>query len=532
MPNCPDVAAASSRPDLSTVHGPVEIVLTIHDRDLCEELAGHADEKNRHDFAVDALRIGVLAMRQAQGRLDADRVRAESDRLVENLGQVLEEHKSLLGNQLVGTLKEYFDPESGRFNERVERLTRPDGELERILRKQVGQGESELALTLATFLGENSPLMELLDPDGTDGFLSTLTDLVEKSATEQREKILGEFSLDNREGALSRLVNELAERHGKVGEALSKQIGEVVEEFSLDNDQSALSRLVTRVERAQRQISNEFSLDDDSSALARMRRELLEVFNKQKEAGDRFQKEVVETLAAMNARREEAGRSTRHGEVFESDVFLFLQTRSQGAGDVATPTGATTGQIKSCKVGDVVIELGREHVAAGARVVVEAKEKVGYSLQAALEELHRARENRAAEAGLFVFSRSATPEGLEPLSRHGCDVVVSWDASDPSTDVILIAGLEIARALCTQAQATGDLEEADLEGIDRAILEIERQASGLDEIKRFAETIKNNSEKILKRNAIVSDGLRKQVESLREKTGVLSVLLADRSQAA
>jgi SMC interacting uncharacterized protein involved in chromosome segregation len=80
---------------------------------------------------------------------------------------------------------------------------------------------------------------------------------------EEQKHILGEFSLDNDQGALKRLVNELTQANGKLKTDLASEIGSVVQEFSLDKEDSALSRLVKRVEEAQETITKEFSLDED-----------------------------------------------------------------------------------------------------------------------------------------------------------------------------------------------------------------------------------------------------------------------------
>jgi hypothetical protein len=206
------------------------------------------------------------------------------------------------------------------------------------------------------------------------------------------------------------------------------------------------------VEQTQRQISSEFSLDEEGSALARMRRDLLEVLNQQQQANNQFQREVVEALAVVTARRQEADRSTRHGDTFESAAFSLILARSQRAGDIATCTRSTTGLIKNCKVGDSVVELGPDHAAAGARVVIEAKENASSTLAGALVEMEIARKNRGAAVGLFIFSSRTAPQGLEPLARYGNDVVIVWDAEKPATDVVLIAGLEVTRALCARAK--------------------------------------------------------------------------------
>lgn len=495
----------------------IDLALTVSDPELVEEIAAYPAGRARDEFVAGALRIGILALKQAQGRLDADVIRNESDRLMAELEHRLAEHRQSVTLQLATSLKEYFDPESGRFNERIERLVRKDGELELLLRRQIGVDDSELGKTLTRHLGEDSPLMKRLSPDQSKGILGSMAATLSSALDGQRETILEEFSLDNKESALSRLVGELTERHGKLGRDLQGSIENVVGEFSLDNEDSALSRLVRRVELAQKQISSEFSLDERSSALARMKRELLEVLENQRKASREFQEEVRAALTAMAARKEEALRSPRHGEDFESEVFRVLQNECQKSGDVVTHTGQTTGRIKNCKVGDCLIELGPESLAAGARIVVEAKESANYNLAQALEEIETGRKNRDARVGLFAFSRRNAPEGLKPLARYGADVVLVWDAEDPASDVFLQAALSVTRALCTRARVQHEEQEADFESIDRAVREIEKQAGGLDEIVRFTGTIKSNSEKILERARIMQAALRKQVEILDEK---------------
>jgi hypothetical protein len=74
-----------------------------------------------------------------------------------------------IDRNMVSALKQYFDPKSGHFTERGARLVRKDGDLERVLRQQIGGGESsELAGALAKRTGEASPLMRRLDPQDAE----------------------------------------------------------------------------------------------------------------------------------------------------------------------------------------------------------------------------------------------------------------------------------------------------------------------------------------------------------------------------
>ena len=367
--------------------------------------------------------------------------------------------------------------------------------------------------------------MRVLDPDSTGGLITKLTRSTEATLTEQREKILGEFSLDNGESALNRLVSELQKNHGDVGKALEERIDSVVGEFSLDKEDSALSRLMNRVEGAQRQISSQFSLDEEGSALARMRKELLEVIEKEHKSNSEFQLEVMKALTEMTARKQEAQRGTQHGLDFEDAVFNFVNER-QPEGDTATRTGNTTGRIRNNKKGDCVIKLGPERAAPGAQIVVEAKEDQSYTLQRALTEIEEARKNRDSSSGVFVFSKRTAPgDILEPLARYGDDVVVIWDTEDPATDAYLGAALSIAKALCARGVAGNGVLGIDIEALEKAIREIERQAGGLEEITRSAEAIDGHVGRILDRARIMRNGLDRQVSVLDEKVGGLKELL-------
>jgi hypothetical protein len=323
----------------------------------------------------------------------------------------LSEHAAVVSDRLSLTLKEYFDPQSGRFQERVDRLIQRDGELEQVLRRQIGNDDSELGRTLTSHFGAESELMKLLDPARSHGLLASLKSTLDEQLTQQREHVLSQFSLDNREGALVKFITELDEHRSKLSTNLDNKIGELVREFSLDDDASALSRLRSMLENTNAAIHGHLSLDDEQSALARLKRELLTLLKDQAETNQKFQEEVKTTLRSMQARREEADRSTRHGLEFEDALFEMVLRQSQKVGDVARHTGNTTGLIRNCKVGDCVIELGPESAAPGALVTLEAKEKSNYDLTAARAETEQARKNRGAQVGLFVFSQKTAHAG-------------------------------------------------------------------------------------------------------------------------
>lgn len=531
------------------------LTLTVEDPDTIAELCRHPEGEFREQFALNALRIGVLALRQARGEIDGEQIRREGEKLLLALQHQFSEHASQVNQRLGGALKEYFDPESGRFPERLNRVLQKDGELEMVLRRQIGQQDSELVRTLTTHIGTDSPLMKLLSPDESRGLLNALREMVQEQLNVQQGQVLQEFSLDYKDGALSRLIAELTASQGKLTENLDLKIQDVVREFSLDAEDSAINRLLRNVDRAQKTITKEFSLDEqgsalsrlkqmlettqqaidgnltldkDTSALSRLRKEMFEILERHSKTNQEFQAEVKVTLGQMVARKEEAARSTQHGIAFEEAVSLFLAHEARQCGDIATPTGSVTGLISHCRVGDCVIELGPDSAAPGAQIVVEAKEKDNYRLSEARSEIEMARKNRDSQVGLFIYSRHTAPPELlaATLLRHGQDVFVIWDAEETASDLFLRTALTLARALCIRAGKQSSAQTADFQAIDEAILEIEKRTEGLSEIETSAKTIQNGSEKILKRVELSRKALTQQVAVLREKLLDLKSLAA------
>lgn len=539
----PTIDASPATPD---GHLPLalHLELVLQDAEMIRELTAHPEGRAREEYAVRALKIGLLALQQARGQIDAESVQRAGDRLLQELDSRLQHHAHGLTQQLASSLKEYFDPDSGRLQERITRLIRKDGELEEVLRRQIGQNDSELHKTLLNHFGHESPLMKMLSPKESEGLLRLLNDTISNALMDQRAKVLTEFSLDNKESALSRLIQHLTENNVGLTKNLQSRIDDVVKEFSLDKKDSALSRLVEEVTKAKDSIHHQFSLDNpdsamsrmqmqlasasekiddhltldkETSALARLKRELTEMLYKHHETVQKFQEEVKVALAEMRKAKEVSERSTLHGRSFEQSVYALLQQEAQAHGEVASFVGHEAGLIAKAKVGDIVIELGADAAAAGARIVFEAKEDASYRLDKARLEIVEARKNRDAGVGVFVFSAKTAPAGIEPFQRQGDDLFVVWDSEDARTDLYLQAALMVARALCTRKAKHLEACTADFTGMEKAINEIEQRSEKLEEIHTWATTIHNNSDKIIKSMTKNRAVIMEQVEILRQR---------------
>ena len=396
MADSPDLVSSNSRgvksplsinAVVASTENAIALELLIEDREVVAELKKYSDGSARIAFALSALRIGILALRQAQGQLDAETLRSEGDHLLSEMKQELQSRVSEIDTRVASTLKQYFDPQSGYFTERVERLVKKDGDLERVLRDQIGDAEnSELARALAKRIGETSPLMRRLDPEDAESITKSIEASVKEVLEQEQINILTEFSLDNPNGALTRVVQQLEEKNGKLGGNIEKQIKEAVREFSLDDENSALSRLVKKVEDAKNRITEEFSeanqhsainklnsaltatknsieenltLDNEHSALARMKKQLNDVLDDMRTKNAQFQEDVSTKLGALIAKRQEAQRSTAHGNEFEKDFCSFIQNEVQKTEISSQRLGKRLGRFQSARKAMVSSKLAQ-----------------------------------------------------------------------------------------------------------------------------------------------------------------------------
>jgi hypothetical protein len=523
----------------------VRLALCITDPEVVHELGQHDEGRERDAFAKHALRIGVVALRHASGALDAQSIQREGERLLGAVRDALSAHTSQTSSSVARLLGAYLDPATGSLPQRLEQLTKRDGEIELLLAKHLDGDRSTIAQTLARQVGQESALFKILSPTQADGLVATLSRAIDEALRLQREDVLREFSRDRPESALSRLVADITKANGALRGELAGDVAAVTGALSLENDQGPLARFVARVEKAQRSILEQFSLDCEGSAIRRLaatlddtrttmknsltlddpasplsllRKELMDAVGMFADSNARFQSDVHATLATFRVRREEAARSSLHGHTFEYAAGEVLQLDAQHAGDICDRLSGTPGR-EGRKTGDYVLTLGPESAAPGMRIVCECKADKGYTESKALDEIGLARKNRDARIGVFIVARESATEGFSPLRRVGTDILVVWDAEDPTTDVYLKAALSIARALVVEQHRASDRSEADVREVEQSIRAIERLAVTVESIAHDARNIVKKGTKIGKAAEGVRERLVEEVERLRGVVG-------------
>lgn len=492
----------------------IELQLSISDPDVVAELM-RVSEDERPKLALAAMRVGVLAMRNARGTIDVTAIRDEGRALMERLDQAVKAHQQDLENRLGHTLDKYLDPKQGTFSQKAEGLFGDSGALVAKLQEHISGENSHLARTLAKQIGDDSAFLRHFSPNEKKGVISTIEAAVSELLEEQKRVVLDEFDLGKDDSAINRLLR-----------GVQKLNSEVTEHFSLEDEKSALSKLRAMLEETKSQIHKDLSLDEEKSSISRLNRELQERIKKLADEQTKFQAQVNETLQSAFARKAERDKSTLGGDDFEREAFDHVRELVAGPGDAFDEVGTKVGKLSGSKVGDAVLSLGEESIAPGARIVFEFKQDASYDQRKAREELDIAMTNREASVGVFVMSRptalaSRNAASWEaPLVRFGHQILVTWHPEDDDSHAFLAAACSLARALVLREQASAE-SQVEWGTVDAALLEIDKQIDRFEGISTQCNTIRRAADKIEEELRKLGKKLRLSAERLAEQVDAL-----------
>lgn len=500
----PDIPKADKRVSLDGDAGTgMYLKLWVQDPEVLAELR-QRDGSERENYALTALRVGVIALRQAGGLVDAEKLKKEGELILKELEKKLQKHTSNLDQELSAELQKYFDPKSGHFNDRVERLVREDGELASLLKSHLVGDNSLLARELAAAVGASSPLMKHLDPKNSEGLIETITRIAQERLEEQSKKVLGEFDLNNDEGALKRLINQIETN------------------FNPDDPKTALGVLTNALRDTQERIRKDLTLDvaDDGtkSPLSKMQDSLLGKIAEIAEQQVEFQKAVSEQLGIKQVQ----ARTTEGGFSFEHLAAEALKQRVISLGDEFQSVGELPGVLKRL-TGDHVQTLGAESAVPGANIVYECKRDKSYRVKKAREELAEARKNRDSGIGVFIMSAQTLRdnEGLRSeypaaLVRYENDIIAVWDCDNPTSDVVLDAAISLARALVVRSAHVEHADEAEeLQELNEAIADIEKQFERFDKMSKWCDSIMDTAKEVSGKAYDIQEELRRVLKRLR-----------------
>lgn len=467
----------------------ISLQLEVIDPDMVAELSKHHGDE-RSQFAMLALKIGIQAVRMASGDIDAVKVRAEGEKIITSLKAELDKANDKMKTELKSELGRYLDKEGGVLPAHLAKLTDDGGPLQQLLLAHIGQAaDSTLQKVLAVNFGPTSALMRALSPTDAAGLKLQLENMVRVELETQRQKITREFSMDFEDSSLRKLLKQLEGKQLSLGQGLNEQVNKVVEQLTLDNEGGALSRI---------------------------RKQLNDVLEKIQTENQTFQQEVREKLLVEAVTKQERAKGTLHGLDYEVRIGERLKPLIEASHDTLEFTGATTGTQKSCKVGDYVITLVSDDKAGCRRVVVEAKDDKSYSIEDALRECATARDNRSAQAAVFIFGKGKAPLGMTAIHRAGPDILLMWDEDDPVTDINLQVSLAVAKVIALGSNAASGKAAEKYDALVRAADSLVKQADKMKELAEMGVEIQRNGGVLIQKATTAETEIRRQTQEVAD----------------
>jgi hypothetical protein len=101
---------AATQHDPETLPFSLPLELTVADPEVVAELIAKQEGRERDNYALGALRLGVLALRQARGQIDANALRHEGEKLLGDVHLALSGPRTRLNYSRRASR---FDPTAG-----------------------------------------------------------------------------------------------------------------------------------------------------------------------------------------------------------------------------------------------------------------------------------------------------------------------------------------------------------------------------------------------------------------------------------
>ena len=193
--------------DILNSNESVELFIKSHDPLIVNYLALF-DEDEKVEKALEALRVGIIAIHSASPTLDTKVVDDKFNQVQTTIDNYLNGFKG----DLKGQLEEFFKAGSGAIPQSLDSFFGANGKMPALLNQYFSQDNGRLFTLIQEQVGPNSQFAKSLDPNNKESVLSKLEQLVQSHLQTKTTEIINQFSLDIDNSALSRLQRSLLEK--------------------------------------------------------------------------------------------------------------------------------------------------------------------------------------------------------------------------------------------------------------------------------------------------------------------------------
>jgi hypothetical protein len=203
----------------------LEINLIIADRNVIAYLAQFGDEETQCEKAIEALKVGVIAIQSASPTLDTQVVQAK---FAEVERRVQEQLTEFTGN-VAENLRRYFAEQEGVVPRSIDGIFGDSGSLARTFKNFFDPADGRLSNLIQAQIGPQSSFGKALDPQNKQGVLALIEARVHDQVEKKLDEVRQEFSLDEEGSAMSKMNRMLTEFFGQLNQSLGIKTGAAAE---------------------------------------------------------------------------------------------------------------------------------------------------------------------------------------------------------------------------------------------------------------------------------------------------------------
>lgn len=200
----------------------LELSLTVKDENIIKYLIAY-EAPHREDKALEALKVGVIAILSASPCLDTKVVEEKFGEIEKDIREYCDTFKK----SLEGELKKYFEKEKGDIPTAINSALGEKGTLSVLLKEYFNTETGKVRLLLQKELGPGSVFINTLDPTNKESVISKIEQAVNNELAKTTTDLTDQFSLDKTDSGMSRVKKIFEEKVEEIKTANNKFFSEL-----------------------------------------------------------------------------------------------------------------------------------------------------------------------------------------------------------------------------------------------------------------------------------------------------------------
>lgn len=200
----------------SNVVSNMDLNLVITDRNVLAYLAQFEDEDIQCEKALEALKVGVIAIQSASPTLDTQVVQSKFAEVESRMKEQMGEFQKKVADDLL----RYFAENDGVVPRSIDGVFGDKGAVTRTLQTFFDPADGKLSRLMQAQIGPQSTFGKALDPQNKQGVIALIEARVQELVEAKLDEVLQQFSLDEDGSAMCRLKLMLSEFFGQLNQSL------------------------------------------------------------------------------------------------------------------------------------------------------------------------------------------------------------------------------------------------------------------------------------------------------------------------